>query len=92
MLTPLPGFPGRSGPVVLCILDGVGIGRHDAGDAVFHASMPTLKGLLDRFPHRSLRAHGAAVGLPSEDDMGNSEVGHNALGAGRVYELSLIHI
>ncbi|MEY3209801.1 MAG: 2,3-bisphosphoglycerate-independent phosphoglycerate mutase [Pseudomonadota bacterium] len=86
MLTPLPGFPGRSGPVVLCILDGVGLGRHDAGDAVFHAAMPTLRGLVDRCPHRSLRAHGAAVGLPSEDDMGNSEVGHNALGAGRVYE------
>lgn len=86
MLTPLPGFPGRVGPVVLCILDGVGIGRHDAGDAVSRAAMPTLRGLLARCPNRSLKAHGAAVGLPSEEDMGNSEVGHNALGAGRVYE------
>lgn len=84
-LPPLPGAPPRQGPVVLCILDGVGLGRGDAGDAVAHAHMPVLQGLLARHPWTRLAAHGVAVGLPSDEDMGNSEVGHNALGAGRVF-------
>ncbi len=75
-----------SGPVVLCILDGVGLGRGDAGDAVALAHTPHLAQLRAQHPWRALQAHGTAVGLPSDGDMGNSEVGHNALGAGRVFD------
>ena len=64
-------------PVVLVILDGVGIGKHDAGDAVFHANTPNLDRLLATCPHVQLKAHGTAVGLPSDGDMGNSEVGQH---------------
>lgn len=72
-------------PVVLVILDGVGIGKHDAGDAVFHARTPNLDHLLATCPHVALKAHGTAVGLPSDGDMGNSEVGHNTLGCGQIF-------
>jgi 2,3-bisphosphoglycerate-independent phosphoglycerate mutase len=74
-----------SGPVVLLILDGVGIGRGDEFDAVALANTPALDALRQRALSRRLRAHGTAVGLPSDDDMGNSEVGHNILGAGRIF-------
>lgn len=73
-------------PVVLCILDGVGWGRRDETDAVFMANTPVLDRLVAEHPHCLLRAHGTAVGLPSDADMGNSEVGHNAMGAGRVVD------
>ncbi len=73
-------------PVVLCILDGVGWGRRDDGDAVWLARMPHLNRLLATRPWCLLRAHGTAVGMPSDEDMGNSEVGHNAMGAGRVFD------
>jgi len=81
-----PIWPGPRGPVVLVILDGVGLGNGDAADAVKMARTPTLDALMTpgRFTH--LRAHGLAVGLPTDDDMGNSEVGHNALGAGVVHD------
>ena len=75
-----------SPPVVLCILDGVGWGRRDDTDAVAMADTPVLDELLATEPHCLLRAHGTAVGLPSDADMGNSEVGHNAMGAGRVVQ------
>ncbi len=75
-----------TGPVVLAILDGVGWGLRDGGDAVHLAHKPTLDRLWRDFPTVTLKAHGTAVGLPSDADMGNSEVGHNALGAGRVFE------
>jgi 2,3-bisphosphoglycerate-independent phosphoglycerate mutase len=81
-----PRFPGRPGPVILAVLDGVGIGARDEADAVFLARTPNLDELLTQHPHLKLRAHGTAVGLPTDQDMGNSEVGHNALGAGRVYD------
>ena len=84
-LKKLEGFKPRKGPVLLVIMDGVGIGRHDDSDAVFLADTPTLDKLLKSKLYTELKAHGPAVGLPSEDDMGNSEVGHNALGAGRVF-------
>ncbi|MCB9665986.1 MAG: 2,3-bisphosphoglycerate-independent phosphoglycerate mutase [Alphaproteobacteria bacterium] len=74
------------GPVVLCILDGVGLGDGGEDDAVATARTPVLDRLLRTCPTLALRAHGPAVGLPSEQDMGNSEVGHNALGAGRVFD------
>ena len=73
-------------PVVLCILDGVGWGRRDDTDAVFLADTPNLDRLMATCPWRLLAAHGRAVGLPSDADMGNSEVGHNAMGAGRVID------
>jgi len=79
-------FPGVSGPVLVVVMDGVGIGQHDAGDAVWLARTPTLHWLAKHTLTTSLRAHGRAVGLPSDDDMGNSEVGHNALGAGRIFD------
>ena len=76
----------RRGPVVLVIMDGIGLGKSDAGDALFHARTPLLDELMRTRMFTKLRAHGTAVGLPSDDDMGNSEVGHNAMGAGRVFE------
>ena len=72
-------------PIVLVIMDGVGKGDGGSGDAVKIAKTPTLDRLLDTCPHTYLKAHGTAVGLPSDEDMGNSEVGHNALGCGQVY-------
>jgi 2,3-bisphosphoglycerate-independent phosphoglycerate mutase len=81
-----PKFPGRPGPVVLAILDGVGLGARDESDAVFLARTPTLDRLWAGPLHCALVAHGRAVGMPSDGDMGNSEVGHNALGCGRVYD------
>ncbi len=75
-------FPG---PVVLVIMDGVGIGKGDEADGVHMAYTPVLDSLFQEPLFTRLRAHGMAVGLPSDDDMGNSEVGHNALGAGRVF-------
>ena len=75
-----------SHPVVLCILDGIGWGRRDDGDAVWLAETPVLDRLMEANPWCLLQAHGTAVGLPSDEDMGNSEVGHNAMGAGRVFD------
>jgi 2,3-bisphosphoglycerate-independent phosphoglycerate mutase len=73
------------GPVVLVVMDGIGRGAGDEADAVAIASTPTMDRLWVPGARAELRAHGRAVGLPSDDDMGNSEVGHNALGAGKVY-------
>jgi 2,3-bisphosphoglycerate-independent phosphoglycerate mutase len=70
---------------VLVVMDGIGRGAGDEADAVAIASTPTLDRLWVPGVRAELRAHGKAVGLPSDDDMGNSEVGHNALGAGKVY-------
>jgi 2,3-bisphosphoglycerate-independent phosphoglycerate mutase len=67
-------------------MDGVGLGAHDEGDAVFHARTPALRRLAAGSCVTQLAAHGTAVGMPSDGDMGNSEVGHNALGAGRVFD------
>lgn len=79
-------FKGPAGPVVLAIMDGVGIGRYPEGDAVRSALKPYLDWLANNTLFTQLKAHGTAVGLPSDDDMGNSEVGHNAIGCGRVYD------
>ncbi|MDO9021639.1 MAG: 2,3-bisphosphoglycerate-independent phosphoglycerate mutase [Deltaproteobacteria bacterium] len=81
-----PKAHGVDGPVVVVVMDGVGVGAEDEGNAVWLARTPVLDALGRTVPTRQLRAHGLAVGLPSDDDMGNSEVGHNALGAGRVFE------
>ncbi len=84
-LKKLSGFGKRRGPVVLVIMDGVGYGKLPEGDAVRTALKPTLDWLHEACPNTKLKAHGTAVGLPSDADMGNSEVGHNALGCGRVF-------
>src|SRR6185312_17249024 len=74
------------GPVVLVVMDGIGRGAGDEADAVALAKTPTLDRLWVPGVRAELKAHGKAVGLPSDEDMGNSEVGHNALGAGRVFD------
>ena len=81
-----PRFAGRKGPLLLVVLDGVGVGDGSEADAVKLAATPTLDALWVPGLRATLRAHGTAVGLPSDADMGNSEVGHNALGCGRVYD------
>ena len=85
-LKKLKSFHGRKGPLLLIIMDGIGIGRQDESNAVFLAKTPTLDRLFSSKLYMQLQAHGTAVGLPTDKDMGNSEVGHNALGAGRVFE------
>ena len=72
-------------PVVLVVMDGVGESAEELGNMVMKATTPTLDALKANDPFRIIKAHGTAVGLPSDDDMGNSEVGHNALGCGQVY-------
>ncbi len=76
----------RKGPIVVVVMDGVGVGPDYAGNAVNAAKKPVLDRLMAEYQHLTLRAHGTAVGMPSDADMGNSEVGHNALGAGRVFD------
>ncbi|MCB1175333.1 MAG: 2,3-bisphosphoglycerate-independent phosphoglycerate mutase [Leptospiraceae bacterium] len=83
--------PAIDGPLMLIIMDGVGLYKGAAegydGNALDQAEAPTLKKLLAQCPLKTaLKAHGTAVGMPSDDDMGNSEVGHNAMGAGRVFD------
>ncbi len=81
----LPSFPGRPGPLLLVIADGVGVAPPAPSNAVTEADTPVLDRLYAGPLYTELAAHGPAVGLPSDDDMGNSEVGHNALGAGRIF-------
>jgi 2,3-bisphosphoglycerate-independent phosphoglycerate mutase len=84
-LQPLSGYKDFPGPVVVIIMDGVGIGPRDENNGVHMAYTPVLDELLKGELVTKLKAHGKAVGLPSDGDMGNSEVGHNALGAGRIF-------
>ena len=72
-------------PVLTVVMDGVGIAPAGEANAVSLARTPNLDRLMKDYPMISLKAHGTAVGLPSDDDMGNSEVGHNALGSGQVF-------
>lgn len=72
-------------PLVLVVMDGVGLTDKDNGNAVKHAYTPNLDALMATCPNTKIKAHGTAVGLPSDADMGNSEVGHNALGCGQIY-------
>ena len=75
----------RKGPVMLVIMDGVGFGKYKDGDAFAAAYTKNLDKFYQIAPWTKLKAHGLAVGLPSDADMGNSEVGHNAMGCGRVF-------
>ena len=85
-LNKLESFSGRKGPLLLIIMDGIGVGRKDENNTVYLARTPTLDRLFSSRLYCQLQAHGTAVGLPTDKDMGNSEVGHNALGAGRGFE------
>jgi 2,3-bisphosphoglycerate-independent phosphoglycerate mutase len=85
-LDKLQSFHGGKGPLLLIIMDGIGIGKPDETNAVYLADTPNLDVLFKSDLYTQLKAHGTAVGLPSDDDMGNSEVGHNAMGAGRVFD------
>lgn len=73
--------------VAVVVLDGWGEADPDKYNCIHVAETPTMDSLKQGAPEkwRLIKAHGTAVGLPSEDDMGNSEVGHNALGAGRIF-------
>lgn len=84
-LTKSKTFSGVKGPVLTIVMDGVGLAPDTISNAVKSAYTPNLDRLMSEYPMVALKAHGTAVGLPSDDDMGNSEVGHNALGAGQVF-------
>ncbi|MBY9006998.1 MAG: 2,3-bisphosphoglycerate-independent phosphoglycerate mutase [Candidatus Lokiarchaeota archaeon] len=84
-LKKLEHFSGREGPVVLIIMDGIGIGEENDTNAFYQAKTPFLDTLQsEKKLYLEIKAHGTAVGLPSDNEMGNSEVGHNAFGAGKV--------
>ena len=85
VLKKLDYFAGVEGPVLTVVMDGVGLAPDTISNAVKSAYTPNLDMLMANYPMVALKAHGTAVGLPSDDDMGNSEVGHNALGAGQVF-------
>ena len=76
------------GPVLLMILDGFGVGKKDKGDCVHKANPTRLNAIFEEAQSKNLycelKAHGTGVGLPTDEDMGNSEVGHNALGCGQL--------
>ena len=89
-LTRLPNYEGIKGPLLLIIMDGMGLyrGQKDGypGNAIDIAAPLNLCGLMENEKiFTRLRAHGTAVGMPSDTDQGNSEVGHNAMGAGRIF-------
>ena len=75
----------KNRPVLTIVMDGVGIASANEANAVALARTPNLDRIMKEYPVVQLKAHGTAVGLPSDDDMGNSEVGHNALGSGQVF-------
>ncbi len=84
-LKKLKSFSGREGPLVLIIMDGIGIGEKNDTNAFYLAKTPFLDKLQsEKKLYLEIKAHGTAVGLPTDNEMGNSEVGHNAFGAGRV--------
>jgi 2,3-bisphosphoglycerate-independent phosphoglycerate mutase len=85
MLKKSTKFAGVQGPVVCIVMDGIGISTTGVGDAIAAARKPIMDKLDATCAKVPLKAHGTAVGMPSDEDMGNSEVGHNALGAGQVY-------
>lgn len=75
-----------SGPVVVIVADGIGHAPDSPANAVTRANTPTFDRLSKSPLFRTIAAHGTAVGMPTDKDMGNSEVGHNALGAGRIFD------
>jgi len=85
MLKKNPNYARIKGPIVTVVMDGIGLSSNTVGNAFAQANTPVLDRLFKQYGHIALKAHGTAVGMPSDDDMGNSEVGHNALGSGQVY-------
>ena len=81
----------NSKKLALIILDGWGIGKHDKADAIFNSKTPFFDSLMQRYPHAQLLTDGENVGLP-EGQMGNSEVGHMNIGAGRIVFQDLVKI
>ncbi|XP_066313406.1 2,3-bisphosphoglycerate-independent phosphoglycerate mutase-like [Miscanthus floridulus] len=81
-----PKLP-KGKPVAVVVLDGWGEANPDQYNCIHVAQTPVMDSLKNGAPEKwtLVKAHGTAVGLPSDDDMGNSEVGHNALGAGRIF-------
>ena len=81
-------FSPREGPLTLIIMDGVGLREKKENNAFKLANTPFLDNIIAEWPKKNLytklKAHGTAVGLPTDEEMGNSEVGHNAFGAGRI--------
>ncbi|MFC2131867.1 2,3-bisphosphoglycerate-independent phosphoglycerate mutase [Bacteroidota bacterium] len=77
--------------VLLMILDGWGIGDKSEADAIYNANTPYIDSLMEKFPHSQLSASGMYVGLP-DGQMGNSEVGHLNIGAGRIVNQDLVKI
>ena len=71
--------------VILVVMDGIGYSKLEYGNAVLKANTINLDYLMSNYPNTLINAHGEYVGLPSNEDMGNSEVGHNALGSGQIY-------
>ena len=88
---PSGGSPSGVAPVVLCILDGWGYRHDDAHNAIRAAETPVMDALWHAYPHTLIEASGADVGLP-DDQMGNSEVGHLTIGAGRIIRQELVRI
>ncbi len=89
-LNRLPGYGGIKGPLLLIIMDGIGLYRGEKeeypGNALDMAKPRNLYSLMENEKIVTrLKAHGTAVGMPSDKDQGNSEVGHNAIGAGRIF-------
>lgn len=76
---------------LLMILDGWGIGNHDKGDVIYSTPTPYIDSLMAQYPNSQLQASGENVGLP-DGQMGNSEVGHLNIGAGRVVYQDLVKI
>ena len=74
-------FSGR-GPLIHVVLDGWGVGPPDETNAIHQATLPVMDGLIQNHPYTQLWTHGKYVGLPSENDLGGSEVGHMTMGAG----------
>ncbi|RYD07170.1 phosphoglyceromutase [Desulforamulus aquiferis] len=79
------------GPLALIVLDGWGLSTNEDGNAIAQADTPNIKRIMAEYPYTSLRCSGEAVGLP-EGQMGNSEVGHLNIGAGRVVYQELTRI
>src|SRR5215475_13944417 len=81
----------RAGPIVLTVLDGWGYRAETAGNAIALAQKPTYDELLRKFPNTLIQTSGPYVGLP-EGQMGNSEVGHMNIGAGRIVHMDITRI
>ena len=84
-LEKLVTYQGRKGPLLLVVADGFGLADDNPGNAISKASTPIIDQLIDSDYSTQLQAHGQHVGLPTDGDMGNSEVGHNTLGGGRIF-------